>query len=201
MFKLIVLLFLPLIVFSQNVWEMTEWRADGVFETLECIDSNNCFLVSRATGAIHKTTNKGETWEFLFDNHLNYKDFDNEVICEGACDWLLDLNEHYFGREVLINNDDNNHNMKENNEFKLKLNLTYQNNQVKLLIDSQVESNNLNIAISSLEGKQLKSLKADLNLGFNEYVIDYNEISSGLYLVSISLDGYLLKTEKIVKVK
>lgn len=56
-------------LFSQNVWEMTEWRAGGVFETLDCIDSNNCFATTR-NGRVLYSSNHGESWKILVDEKV-----------------------------------------------------------------------------------------------------------------------------------
>ena len=96
------------------------------------------------------------------DSCSNYSKFvDNgqsssyEIICEGACDWLLNINEQYFGKEIFINQESKDSLEEIDKEYKLKLSLAYQNNIVKLLINSKIESNNLKISIFTLEGKEL----------------------------------------------
>ncbi len=89
MYKLILIIFLPYIAFSQNVWEKIDLTGPKNVVDIFCPDSNNCFLVSNFTGEIYKTTNKGETWEFLFDDHLNYKDFDIELSFPDSLNYFI----------------------------------------------------------------------------------------------------------------
>lgn len=176
----------------------------------EPCDSVSCctinLLVCRDVDGSVVVTTIGQ--DLQSDSCSNYSRFvDNgqsssyEVTCEGACDWLLNMNEQYFGKEIFINQESKEALEELDKDYKLKLSLAYQDNVVKLLINSKVESDNLNVSIFTLEGKELKSLNAELKIGRNEFLLDYNEVSSGLYFISISLDGYLLKTEKIIKVK
>ena len=66
------------------------------------------------------------------------------------------------------------------------------------MVNSQVESENFEYQVKSLEGRIIKKNKTKLNIGTNEYIIESSNLVSGIYFININLDGQNVKTSKLI---
>jgi hypothetical protein len=119
--------------------------------------------------------------------------------CENRCDWLYSLtHEGYSGRKAI----DYDVELQEHfGDDDVLIKIKFGSEQIDIAIISEIESDNLQLKISSLEGHQAISLSDKLFSGENLYQINTNDLRTGFYILSIQIDGLLIKTEKYLKVK
>ncbi len=80
--------------------------------------------------------------------------------------------------------------------------LTYLNsNALHCIFDSDVNSNNFNISIYSISGQLLLKENKNVIKGNNEFSININDLSTGIYIIQAELNGICSKTDKLIIVR
>ncbi len=80
--------------------------------------------------------------------------------------------------------------------------LTYINSEsLHCIFDSDVNSNNFNIFIYSITGQLLLKENKNVIKGNNEFSININNLSTGIYIIQAELNGICSKTDKLIIVK
>jgi len=69
------------------------------------------------------------------------------------------------------------------------------------IFDSDVNSNDFSISIYSINGELLLKEHQNVMKGYNEFTINLNGLSSGIYLIQAELNGICSKTDKLIIVK
>jgi len=76
---IIMLIFLPLIAFSQNKWEKVELEGPSRLQSFKSLDSNLYYYVSTYYN-IYKSTNGGYDWDIIYNSYLYETNIDKTEI-------------------------------------------------------------------------------------------------------------------------
>lgn len=86
--KLILIILIPVFIYSQNIWEsrldLNPTPDDSAFESFEVVDSNTIYVTSsyQLLNYLYKSTNQGRDWELvnkIFEENL-YQVYDIEAL-------------------------------------------------------------------------------------------------------------------------
>ncbi len=122
-----------------------------------------------------------------------------ELECEDKCSWLYGLNnEGFYGRQKVDFNFESK-NYYGTDEIIMKIAVL--ENEIALEIDSEIASDDLVISVSSLLGIELISKKFKLSKGINFYQLNSSKLNTGLYILNLRLNGFNLKSEKLIIIK
>jgi hypothetical protein len=156
-----------------------------------------------------------------YDDSLDCKDAytwnpytDDSLFCHPVCHWIPRINNFNWGgvtggvsnpgtivitpynpgTQKIITNQNTIPNDDDLNYYAIN---TYQtSNNLNINIKSSLEKEMI-LKIFDLNGKEVKSINYQLNKGLNTYSIDLSQFITGIYIYSISIDGFNLKANKV----
>jgi len=119
--------------------------------------------------------------------------------CQDRCNWLYSLSDSgYYGKQAIqYDIESKEHHGLDEINIKIKIYEDY----LDFNIESDIASDDLNISISSLQGFNLVSNKFRLQKGENQYQIQTQKLITGIYFISLQVNGLLLKTEKFILIR
>lgn len=123
-----------------------------------------------------------------------------EVACENKCNWLYGLVDSvgFYGKEN-IEYDIETEEYIGSEEFsvKMKFGMEY----IDLLVETKTETSNLEVSIHALEGYNLISEHYNLKKGINFYQIITSKLITGMYVITLEVNGLQIKSEKFIIVR
>ncbi len=78
----------------------------------------------------------------------------------------------------------------------LELGVHYDQSRLRVLVD-KANGSQIDIRLYNLNGVTLKSKTEELSDGFNTYYLDIHDLSSGVYIYNIAIDGFIVETGKM----
>ena len=118
--------------------------------------------------------------------------------CEDKCDWLNALQVFdYTGKQVLNNDDFFDNSISENFSTGIKEYPDYMDVQIL----SKLSGSNVKISIVNLFGNEMNCTKSRLKSGFNNYILNTNELNTGMYYIYISVNGTLQSCKKFIIIR
>jgi hypothetical protein len=132
------------------------------------------------------------------DGSVSYYHFTTHQ-CQNKCNWLYGLSDPgYYGKKAIQYDIESKLNYGTN---EINIRIKIDNDHLDFYIESDINCDNLKIAIFSLQGQNLVSNKFNLQRGENYYQIPINRLTTGMYFVNVIIDGLILKTEKFIIIK
>lgn len=124
----------------------------------------------------------------------------NILQCQDKCNWLYGLEEEgYAGKRAIQDYD-----IKYVDYYgidEIQVNVKVLENTLECNIVSTIETDNVRISISSIEGIQQKSIKNNILKGENLFYVDIKELHTGLYFINVIVNGVVLRTEKFIIIR
>lgn len=97
----IILILLPLTIFSQNKWELTHYIYDQHPKSIEVLDSNyiNIFFSTGANDKlIYNSTNQGKTWKLIYATNIYIDDYG--MSCPDSNSFFLNFSKGTIFKSV-----------------------------------------------------------------------------------------------------
>jgi len=158
-------------------------------DTISGANSNNCIGITQAVYDPFSLPIVNP------DGSISYNYY-KELPCQSRCNWLYSLTDSiYFSKQV--SQLDLFEGSYSNDSINYDISLTSNETNIHLTILSRLISKNVKISISNLRGENILNKDATLNKGINQLEIPTNNLLTGIYFLSINIDGILYKTEKI----